>query len=389
MKQFGVFYWFAAPFTFGAVQLVLLPLLVPSRIYEITGSMLDTGIALSCVGVCGLFAPIIGRTVDSFSLHGPAIIFGLTCYTFSMAIFGNAVSEASMYAASFLLGIGSITIMTINPTFIIAAKLNRITESFYLTRMNQFVHLGAIFATGLSISIKHLPVWKQFIMISVFTIFATITTAMDVHKASKQIDIDKHNAPKTEKRHWNPTFAAFLIAVCIAMVASTNQIVYGPTLFKTLFSIDHTLIASVLGVSSALSLLTLDLVNRTIYRTCSTKIWAIGLIGYIAVALSLRFLTHIDTKTAYLPLILHLLFMQFMSVIDLVKPAIASKLSLRSPAYTQGALLFATTIGYALGVSIGGFTAEALKLSAVFLVVSTSASIALLIASYVSFKQNQ
>ncbi|MFC5080966.1 hypothetical protein [Vibrio thalassae] len=69
MEKQGMAYWYAAAFMFGAVQLVALPILIPSYIFTITGSMTHTGAAFAFVGLSGFMAPILGRVIDRFKSH--------------------------------------------------------------------------------------------------------------------------------------------------------------------------------------------------------------------------------------------------------------------------------------------------------------------------------
>ena len=54
---------------FGGVQLIALPLLIPSFTFDRTGSMAHSGGVLSMVGLSGLVAPVIGGLADKRKMH--------------------------------------------------------------------------------------------------------------------------------------------------------------------------------------------------------------------------------------------------------------------------------------------------------------------------------
>jgi predicted MFS family arabinose efflux permease len=71
-----------------------------------------------------------------------------------------------------------------------------------------------------------------------------------------------------------------------------------------------------------------------------------------------------------------------MSMVDMVKPAIVSKVTTLSPAATQGFLLFAIAGGYAVGTSLGGVVSEVAGMASLFMFVAVSAAVALAFALF-------
>ncbi|WP_112479592.1 hypothetical protein [Vibrio variabilis] len=383
MQKHGLSFWYAAAFMFGAIQLVALPLLIPSHILEVTGSMVHTGAALSFVGLSGFIAPLIGSTVDRLKLHSAAQKASLVFYAFAMALFAFVPATWAMYFATFLVGLGSITLMTVNPTFIVAAGFDKAQEALRLTRMNQSIFVGAIVMGAILAIAEGISATLSFGIVSALSIIAMIIVSIDGKVAAQRIVSDAaQQGESEEKGRWNLTFVTFLLAVFIAMLASANQVAQGPNLFESLFDIDKSATALLLSISSVISLLTLDIAGRALGKFGAGKVWVVGLVGYIVVGTVLSSLVTGSTDYFYLPLVMHLVFMQCLSMVDMVKPAIVAKVTTLSPAATQGFLLFAIAGGYAAGTSLGGVVGEVAGMASLFSFVALSAAVALAFALF-------
>lgn len=383
MQKHGLSFWYAAAFMFGAIQLIALPLLIPSHILEVTGSMVHTGAALSFVGLSGFIAPLIGSTVDRLKLHSAAQKASLMSYAFAMALFAFIPATWAMYLATFLVGLGSITLMTVNPTFIVAAGFDKAQEALRLTRMNQSIFVGAIVMGTILAVAEGISTTLNFGIVSVLSIVAMIVVSIDGKVAAQRIVSEpQQDVGSEDKGHWNLTFVTFLLAVFIAMLASSNQVAQGPNLFESLFDIDKSATALLLSISSVISLLTLDIAGRALGKFGAGKVWAIGLVGYIVVGTVLSNLVTGTTEYFYLPLVMHLVFMQCLSMVDMVKPAIVAKVTTLSPAVTQGFLLFAIAGGYAAGTSLGGVVGEVAGMASLFSFVALAAAVALAFALF-------
>ena len=57
-SDWGLEWWYNAHFTFGAVQNVFIPILVPTFVLETTGSVGPAGIMLAIIGLGGLIVSI-------------------------------------------------------------------------------------------------------------------------------------------------------------------------------------------------------------------------------------------------------------------------------------------------------------------------------------------
>ncbi|GAL33428.1 hypothetical protein JCM19240_2124 [Vibrio maritimus] len=383
MQKHGLSFWYAAAFMFGAIQLVALPLLIPSHILEVTGSMVHAGAALSFVGLSGFIAPLIGSTVDRLKFHSAAQKASLVSYAFAMALFACVPTTWAMYLATFLVGLGSITLMTVNPTFIVAAGFDKAQEALRLTRMNQSIFGGAIVMGAILAITEGVSATLGFGIVCALSIIAMIIVSIDGKVAAQRIVSDTpQQGESEEKGRWNLTFVTFLLAVFIAMLASSNQVAQGPNLFESLFEIDKSATALLLSISSVISLLTLDIAGRALGKFGAGKVWVVGLVGYIGVGTVLSSLVTGSKEYFYLPLVMHLLFMQCLSMVDMVKPAIVAKVTTLSPAATQGFLLFAIAGGYAAGTSLGGVVGEVAGMASLFSFVALAAAVALAFALF-------
>jgi predicted MFS family arabinose efflux permease len=378
MTKHGFSFWYAAAFIFGAIQLVALPILIPTYIYEMTGSMFHSGAALSSIGLCGFVAPIIGGVIDKYRLHAAAQKLAVLCYVTSMAIFVYVPLLWAVYLATFLIGLGSITLLTVNPTFIVAAGFSESEQSLRLTRMNQSIFVGAIVMGLVLWATEQFSVQVSFFSVAILALVSFILINIDSSLAAEKMTLsDEQEKESGADNRRNITFITFLLAVFIAMFSSSNQVAQGPNLFSELFSIERAQTSLLLTVSSVISLLTLDIAGRFMNRVGPGAVWIAGLVGYAIVGLSLHVLVGIEGSYLYLPLILHLVFMQCLSLVDMVKPAIVAKATTMPPATTQGYLLFAIAGGYALGTSTGGVVASCFGVESLFVMITACALLAL------------
>ncbi|GAL17204.1 hypothetical protein JCM19235_5753 [Vibrio maritimus] len=288
MQKHGLSFWYAAAFMFGAIQLVALPILIPSHILSVSGSMVHVGAALSFVGLSGFVAPLIGSTIDRLKLHSAAQKGALVFYAIAMSLFAFVPQTWAMYVATFLVGLGSITLMTVNPTFIVAAGFDKEQQALKLTRMNQSIFVGAIVMGAILAVAEGFSETLSFGVVCGLSIVSILIVSVDSKLSAQRITSE---APQEEvgeeKGRWNLTFVTFLLAVFVAMLASSNQVAQGPNLFESLFNIDKSATALLLSVSSVISLLTLDIAGRALGKYGAGKVWIVGLTGYIVVGAAL------------------------------------------------------------------------------------------------------
>lgn len=368
---------------FGMIQIVALPLLIPGYIEQVTGSFSVSGTALSFVGLVGFLAPVLGGFIDRFKLHAHAQQFALVLYGLSMLLLATSTQIPLFYLSTFLLGSASIILLSVNPTFIVSAGLSEEQENDQLVKMNQFIFIGAILAGLILWITMKLSYETSFFTLSGLSFVAVFITGIDNRIRAKFI-ILQTASPKEEngskKSVFNLTLLLFLLGVFFGMFASSNQVAQGPGLFERLFDIPKSTTSLALSISSLITLFTLGAVGMWLKKVSPKLVWKMGLIGYGVVGLLLYYLSSIHLNSFILVLALHLIFMQALSVVDMVKPALIVKTSNLSPSMAQGFLLFAIAGGYAAGTVSGGFFADANGASSLFIFIALSALVAFVFA---------
>jgi MFS family permease len=262
LEKNGISFWYAAAFIFGGVQMVALPLLIPGYIYQLTGSMTHSGGALAMVGLSGFAAPLLGGLIDKFKLHAWAQQLAVLGYGFAMLClaFGNQIEF--VYLATFLVGISSIILLTVNPALIVSAGLDSDTQALKLTRMNQSIFVGAIVVGLMLFFMADISYQVSFIAMAVLAGVAFIITGLDNQKAATGLTLEASLKATKEKGSFSLTFILLLLAVFTAMLASSNQVAQAPNLFDVIFQIDKSSTALLLTFSFVISLVTLDIAGR-------------------------------------------------------------------------------------------------------------------------------
>jgi len=117
----GLQWWYNAHFTYGAIQTVFIPILVPTYVKEMTGSATKVGIAMAIIGCGGLVAPVIGGVADKLRAHRWAQLAGLIAYAAAAIVFAFSGATFAMHIlGAALFGVGSATLLMINPAFIVS-----------------------------------------------------------------------------------------------------------------------------------------------------------------------------------------------------------------------------------------------------------------------------
>ena len=68
-QKYGIEWWYTAHFVYGAIQLIFIPILVPTFVLSVTESATMAGAALTVIGLGGFLAPVIGGMADKFRAH--------------------------------------------------------------------------------------------------------------------------------------------------------------------------------------------------------------------------------------------------------------------------------------------------------------------------------
>lgn len=283
-----------------------------------------------------------------------------------------------LYLSTFLLGTGSIVLMSVNPTFIVSAGLNETDENAQLVKMNQSIFIGAILAGILLWGTMKLGYKTSFITLAILSFAAIFIVAIDNHKRAELIIISPEikDESKAKSSTFNLTLILFLLGLFFGMFASANQVAQGPGLFEKLFDIPKSTTSLALSISSFISLITLGVVGVWLNKVSPKAVWKVGLIVYTLVGAVLYYFNSVSISSYILILGLHLVFMQALSVVDMVKPALIVKTSNLSPSMAQGFLLFAIAGGYAAGTASGGYFADSNGAASIFLFVAISGLVA-------------
>ena len=122
LERFGIEWWYTAHLAYGAIQLVFIPILIPTFVLEVTGSATLAGTAMAVIGLGGLAAPIIGGMADKLRAHRLAQLAGLLAYAlggllfafFGTTTFGILAGLSMIYAL-----VGDLFVL---PALIIAFK---------------------------------------------------------------------------------------------------------------------------------------------------------------------------------------------------------------------------------------------------------------------------
>ncbi len=354
----GLEWWYNAHFTFGVIQNVFIPILIPVFVLETTGSVGAAGIMLAIIGLGGLTAPVIGGLADKYQAHRWAQLAALLAYAVGGLLFAYADGKMTLYyVASGFFGMGSATLLMLNPAFIVAAGFSQNNEAKRLARLNQTLIFGQLVAglglaalTSAGLSYKY-----RFLMITGLALISLVLTAATNKKAAQRIiaEVPESDDAKSGvgdlKRILLSVFGLFLLAVMFSVFASSSLSGQFPTYMQQVFSIDPSISSITLSVSSLVTLITLGMVGRWMAQRGPASVWLTGMLVFMAtgaafIALSAGF----DDIWPYLPLGIYVIYLQAFAWLDMVQPALAARASSAGAATTQGYLLFVVASSYAL-----------------------------------------
>lgn len=388
-NQSGLEWWYNAHFTYGAIQLVFIPILIPTFILEKTGKVAFAGVLMAIIGLGGLAAPIIGGLADKYTAHRLAQLSGLLSYALGGVLFAFG-GEITLiyYLGSICFGIGSATLLMINPTFIVGAGFSPASEALRLTRLNQILIVGQLIAglglgfltnIGLSYSVR-------FLVMSGLAIASLILTFMTNKQAAQRIKVESPdngqetaNQPTILQVLWS-NYGVLLIAIFMGQIAGTVMTGQYPNYMEKVFNIAPSVSSIALSVSSVVTLILLVIVGKWMEKKGPSPIWLTAILIFVVMSVGLILLGFMGQNiAAIIPLTLYIIFLQAISWQDLVQPALVSRFSTAGAATTQGLLLFAVAVGYALGSILAGDAADSLGFSSLPIIVAISAVLAVII----------
>ena len=380
-SDWGLEWWYNAHFTFGVIQNVFIPILIPTFVLETTGSVGAAGVMLAIIGLSGLTAPIIGAMADKYEAHRWVQLVALLAYAVGGLLFAYANGSMVLYyAASACFGIGSATLLMINPVFIVAAGFTQDDEARRLARMNQTLIFGQLLAgLGLAaVTSAGLSFQNRFLMITGVALVSLVLTAATNKKAAQRIQVNSPDSENNGSDESQPdagtnigtnagnikqillsVFGLFLLAVMFGQFASSSLSGQFPTYMQQVFSIDPTISSATLSVSSVVSLIMLGLVGRWMAKSGPAPVWLTVMLMYMAAGAALIVLSAgFEQVWQYLPLAIYIIYLQALAWQDMVTPALAARASTAGAATTQGFLLFVLASGYALVSVLSAETAD-------------------------------
>ena len=388
-SDWGLEWWYNAHFTFGAIQNVFIPILIPTFVLETTGSVGPAGIMLAIIGLGGLTAPIIGGLADKYQAHRWAQLVALLAYAVGGLLFAYADGSLPFsYAGSACFGVGSATLLMINPAFIVAAGFSQNDEAKRLARLNQTLIFGQLVAgLGLAaLTSAGVTYQSRFLMITGVALVSLVLTAATNKEAAQRILTEAPGAENSKsgvadlKRIILSVFGLFLLAVMFAQFANSSLSGQFPTYMQQVFSIDPSVSSITLSVSSVVTLISLGMVGRWMAQRGPAPVWLTGMLMYLAtgavfIALSVGF----DKVWPYLPLGLYIVYLQALAWQDMVQPALAARASTAGAATTQGFLLFVVASSYAFVSILSAEAADAFGFGSLAWIVLAGAVMAFIV----------
>lgn len=370
LERLGIEVWYLAHFALGATQGVFIPILVPTYVLEVTGEATLVGVAMALIGLGGLAAPVIGGMADKFRAHRWAQLGGLLSYALGGAIFATiGTSGFGIIAGAVCFGLGSATLLMINPAFIVAAGFDPDQEAQRLTRLNQTMIVGtllmglilsALTAAGLSFSLRFFLV-TAVALTAFVVVFLTNAEAAARIKVTAAEDGSSDSEPKPSLS--NLLMSRFgVLLVAIFLVSTGHGVITGqfPNYMEKVFSIGAGQSTLVLSISAVVTLLTLDLIGRWMGKSGPAPVWltAVGMKSIMMLALSLLAIASGGSVVSFIPLGIYLVFMQGIAWADMTQPALVSRVSTAGAGLTQGLLMFAIALAFGVGGFLGGTFAD-------------------------------
>ena len=387
-QKYGVEWWYTAHLIYGAIQLVFIPILIPTFVLDVTGSATTVGLAMAVIGMGGLLAPVIGGLADKYRAHRFAQVGGLAAYALGGLVFALiGTSTLGIFLGAACMGIGSATLLMINPAFVVSGGFAPDDEAIRLTRLNQVMILGSLVAgIGLSaLTASGMGFAGRFITLSVLAVIGLVVAFMTNAEAAARIKVsdsgdDAGDAGGGVKALLLSPFGILLLAVFFVTTgqgAITGQF---PNYMNDVFGIAAGTSALSLSVSALVSLLILDAVGRWMGRAGPSPVWIAAVVVKVVMMIGLSILALSGGGiAAFIPLAFYILYLQAITGVDMVQPALAVRYSRAGAGMTQGFLMFAIASAYAAGNFIGGASADTLGFSSLTWLVGIVSAIALIL----------
>ena len=392
LKKLGLEGWFSAHFAYGIVQIVFIPMMVPSFILARTGSATQAGLAMGLFGLAGLFAPLIGILADKFKAHRLAQGLGLVSYLLAGAAFLTAGENfAFMAVGSVLFGTGSAILLMLNPVFITFAGYDEKTEAMKLGRMAQTLIFGSLIS-GVALAAVTGMGWSfelRFIAMMVLVAVLLVVTMMSNKQAAQRI-VDnaelvaqQNREDEAEKVGFSKVlfsnFGLFLLAVGLLCAGQGAFQAQYPNLMENAYSVAQSMSAANLSIASVLGLIVLVGAEKYVTKFGALSLFKLSCVVSIVVIAGLYFIAEAGLSIGFIiPLGLVLVYLQGITVTDMISPAIAARLTFVGGGFTQGLMMFFISLGFGLGSVVSGIAIDGWGWSAL-----PFAILALTVAAYV------
>lgn len=369
----GIRLWHFAQASLGIVQWVGIAILLNPIIIERTSSGALLGQVMALIGGAGLLAPLIGGLADKYSCHRVLQRMALFTHFIALLILYFAATTPAIYwLVGALIGLGSVALLVLNPTFVIAASKNQNDEGRGLASLYQCQFFGVV-VTGLLIALAdRLQVHSDDQLLILMALVVTVLCLVSVAPPPK-IDID--NSEHIEAEHYlnqksdiiksTAPWFLFLLAVFFSMFLSSNLMELGPLLIKEVYSVDIGNSALGMAISAVISIFMLESAGRWMQRRGPFMVWYTAQGVYLIVG-GLFWITAGHDVPAVLPIALLVILMQAMSWNDMIIPSIAGRLSPSSPALTQGLLMLCMAGGFGVGAMLAGLSIDKFGYASVF-----------------------
>ncbi|MGR5286768.1 MFS transporter [Vibrio maritimus] len=372
LKKLGLEGWFSAHFAYGIVQIVFIPMMVPSFILARTGSATDAGLAMGLFGLAGLFAPVIGMLADKYKAHRLAQLFGMVSYLLAGACFLTAGSNFSMMAVgSVFFGTGSAILLMLNPVFITFAGYDAKTEASKLGRMAQVLIIGSLLS-GIALAYVTDLGWSYemrfMAMMAIVAVLAVITMLTNKKPAQRILDnaeamaaaAAEDDAPKVGfVKVIFSNFGLFLLAVGLLCAGQGAFQAQYPNLLENGYGVSQSLSAANLSVASILGLVILVAAEKFVARFGNLSLFKLSAVASIVVIAIAYVIAEAGMSLHYIiPLALFLVYLQGITVTDMISPAIAARLTFVGGGLTQGLMMFFISLGFGFGSVISGIAVD-------------------------------
>lgn len=384
--RWGLEAWYTAHLCYGIIQLVFIPILIPTFILDKTGSPTQVGIAMGILGLSGLLAPVLGGLADRYRAHRAAQLIGLAAIAIAALVFALSGANFMLHLlAAVFLGLGSASLLMINPAFIVSGGYEAEEEASKLTLLNQVAIVGSLLAgIGLAaLTEAGVSFELRFAVMFLIPLLALLVTAATNKQAAARIKVEQVNEGSEAGGIMQVVFSRFgLILLAIFFVSIGQGVITGqfPNYMAEVFKVDAALSSMALSVSAVVSLVLLSLVGKAMAKVGGEKVWLLAVVAKVVVMLGLAGLAlYAGQLAAYLPLGLYLVYLQGVTTVDMVQPAIAAKASRAGAGMTQGLLMFAIAGAYAGGNVLSGISADSFGWSSLASVVAVVSAIALVV----------